>query len=221
MKYIDFLSDIHKATKRDYIGRVNEFPKAIAAKVAKEYGYEYWDGERHFGYGGYKYIKNYWTPVAKSLIEYYQLKAGDSVLDVGCGKAFLLFEMKKLIPNLQVTGIDISQYAIDNAKPEIIPYLVQCNAIDLPFDNNHFDLVFSLNTLHNLYIYELEKAIKEIERVGKHNKYIVVESYRNLQEKTNLLYWVLTGECYFTPTEWEWFYNLCNYTGDYSFIYFE
>lgn len=221
MAYIDFLTEIHSATKRDYIGRVNEFPKAEASRVAKQYGFDYWDGERHFGYGGYKYIEGYWARVAKPLIDHYGLKDGDSVLDVGCGKAFLLYEMKRILPGLEISGLDISQYGINHAKKDIKPFLTVGNAIDLPYNDNQFDLVFSINTLHNLYIYDLEKAIQEIERVGVRNKYIVVESYRNLEEKTNLLYWVLTGECYFTPREWEWFYDRCNYTGDHSFIYFE
>lgn len=221
MAYIDFISAVHKKTKRDYLGRVNEYPKAEAARVAKQYGYDYWDGKRRYGYGGYKYIEGYWTRVAEPLLEHYGLQAGDKVLDVGCGKGFLLYDMMKVLPGLIVGGIDISQYGIEHAKDEVKPFLQVGNATDLPYEDNSFDLVISINTLHNLYIYELEKAIKEIERVGKKYKHIVVESYRNLEEKTNLLYWVLTGECYFAPKEWEWFYNLCGYTGDYSFIYFE
>lgn len=220
MACIDFLSPLHKATKRDYLGRVNEYPKAEAARIAKEYGYDYWDGDRKFGYGGYKYDSR-WKKVAEPLIKHYNLKPGDHVLDVGCGKGFLLYDMMQTLPGLEVRGIDISEYAIEYAKEEVKPFLQVANAIELPFEDNSFDLVISINIIHNLYIYELEKAIREIERVGKRNKYIVVESYRNLEEKTNLLYWVLTGECYFTPEEWEWFYKLCGYTGDYGFIYFE
>jgi len=220
MAYIDFLSPLHKATKRDYIGRVNEFPKAEAARIAKQYGFDYWDGDRKFGYGGYKYDGR-WKKVAEPLIKHYGLKPGDRILDVGCGKAFLLYDLMAALPGLKVQGIDISQYGIEHAKEEVKPFLQVGNAVKLPYADKSFDLVISINTLHNLYIYEIEQAIREIERVGKKDKYIVVESYRNLEEKTNLLYWVLTGECYFTPKEWEWFYSLCGYTGDYSFIYFE
>ena len=221
MAYIDFMTRIHKSTKRDYLGRVNEFPKAEAARVAKQYGYDYWDGERKYGYGGYKYIEGYWARVAEPLIKHYGLKPGDKVLDVGCGKGFLLYDMMNAFPGLEVRGIDISEYAIEHSKEEVKTFLEVGNAIDLPYKDDSFDLVISINTLHNLYIYELEKALKEIERVGTKDKYIVVESYRNLEEKTNLLYWVLTGECYFTPEEWEWLFNKFGYTGDYSFIYFE
>jgi len=220
MAYIDFLSPLHKATKRDYIGRVNEFPKAEAARIAKQYGFDYWDGDRKFGYGGYKYDGR-WKKVAEPLIKHYGLKPGDRILDVGCGKAFLLYDLMTALPGLKVQGVDISQYGIEHAKEEVKPFLQVGNAVNLPYADKSFDLVISINTLHNLYIYELEQAIREIERVGKKNKYIVVESYRNLEEKTNLLYWVLTGECYFTPEEWAWLFDKFGYTGDYSFIYFE
>jgi len=218
--YVDFITAVHKSTKRDYLQRVNEFPKAEAMKRAKLFGFDYWDGDRKFGYGGYKYDGR-WQKVAKAIADHYGLKAGDRVLDVGCGKGFLLYDLTQVVPGIEVTGMDISKYAIDNSKEEVRPYLKVGNAISLPYKDKSFDLVISINTLHNLYCYDLVKALKEIERVGKKHKYVQVESYRNEEEKVNLLYWVLTGECYYTPDEWKWFYNLAGYKGDYSFIYFE
>ena len=220
MAYIDFISSIHKSTKRDYLARVNEFPKAQAIEIAKKYDYDYWDGDRKFGFGGFKYDGR-WRKMADALAKHYKLKPGDRVLDVGCGKAFLLYDLTQAVPGLEVRGIDISEYAIKNAKEEVRPFLQVADAAKLPFEDKSFDLVISLNTLHNLYCYDLAKALKEIERVGKRDKYIVVESYRNEQEKVNMMYWVLTGECFFAPKEWEWFFDLSGYTGDHSFIYFE
>jgi protein-L-isoaspartate(D-aspartate) O-methyltransferase len=95
------------------------------------------------------------------------------------------------------------------------------SAGELPFADQSFDLVISINTLHNLYCYDLDKALREIQRVGRRDKYVVVESYRNEEEKTNLLYWQLTCECFYTPLEWQWWFDRCGYTGDHSFIYFE
>ncbi|MCK5236996.1 MAG: methyltransferase domain-containing protein, partial [Deltaproteobacteria bacterium] len=118
MAYIDFLSTIHKATKRDYIGRVNEYPKAKAIKIAKRYDKEYWDGDRKFGFGGYRYDGR-WRVVAEQIAKHYGLKPGDRILDVGCGKAFLLYEFTQVVPGVEVAGIDISQYAIENAKEEV------------------------------------------------------------------------------------------------------
>jgi SAM-dependent methyltransferase len=221
MAYVDFLTPLHKATKRDYLGRVNESPKAEAAKVAKQWGFDYWDGDRKFGYGGFRYDGRY-RPVADAIARHYGLKSGDSVLDVGCGKAFLLYELTQAVPGLNVRGLDISRYGVANAKPEVRPFLQVGNAIELPFADNTFDLVISINTFHNLYCYELDRALREIQRVSKKKQgYIVVESYRNEEEKANLLYWQLTCESFYTPKEWEWWYERCGYTGDYSFIYFE
>lgn len=223
MAYIDFMSAVHKSTKRDYLARVNdpEFPKAKAAALAKKWGYDYWDGDRRINYGGYRYMEGRWEKVARAMAEHYGLKAGDRILDVGCGKGYLMFDFTKVIPGIDVQGLDISRYAIEHAKEEIKDRITHGTAADLPFESGSFDLVYSLNTLHNLYCYDLDKALREMERVGKENKYLCVESYRNEEEKTNLLYWQVTCEAFNTPKEWEWWFQNCGYTGDHSFIYFE
>lgn len=222
MAYIDFLSAVHTSTKRDYRARVNdpEFPKAKAATLAKQWGYDYWDGDRRVNYGGYRYIEGRWEKVARALAEHYGLKAGSKVLDVGCGKGFQLFELMRVVPGIEVYGIDISEYAIEHCKEEIRDRLQIGNATSLPFPDKHFDLVFSITTLHNLHNYDLDKALREVERVGK-NKYICVESYRNEAEKANLLYWQVTCEAFCTPEEWEWWFRQTGYTGDHSLIVFE
>jgi len=220
MKYIDFITDNHKKTKRNYLERVVQDDKAEAAKIAIKYGKEYWDGDRKYGYGGYKYDGR-WLPIAEKIAKYYDLKQTDKVLDVGCGKGFLLYELTKVVTGITVAGIDISEYAINNAKEEIKPFIKLGNAIDLPFDDKTFDFVISITTLHNLFNYDLDKALKEIERVGKDKKYVVVESYRNEHEKVNMLYWQLTCRAFHTPQEWEWIFNQSGYKGDYGFIFFE
>ncbi len=219
MAHIDFISVLHKKTKRDYLGRVNEFPKAEAATVAGRFDRDYWDGDRKFGYGGMRYDGR-WRPVAEAMAKHYGLKAGDRVLDVGCGKGFLLYEFTQVVPGIHVTGLDISAYAVENAKPEVKPFLQVGHARRLPFADQSFDLVVSLNTLHNLYCHDLDAAFREIERVGK-QKYVCSEAYRNEEEKVNLLYWQLTCRMFCTPEEWAWWFKTTGYTGDHSFIYFE
>ena len=222
MNEIDFMSTLHKSTKRDYLARVNdkEYPKWKAAELAKKWDFEYWDGDRRINYGGYRYINNRWGKIAHKLIDHYQLPMDSKILDIGCGKGFFLYDFLQLRPNASVFGIDISKYAIKNAKDEIKSNLVLGNATSLPWEDNFFDLAISINTFHNLHCYELEKALKEIERVAK-NKYICVESYRNEKEKANLLYWQVTCESFYTPKEWLWWLEQTDYTGDFSFIYFE
>jgi len=222
MAYIDFLSALHKSTARDYLARVNDpdFPKARAAELAKKFDFDYWDGDRRINYGGYKYMAGRWEKVARPMIEHYGLKPGDKVLDVGCGKGFLLHDFAKVLPGIEVTGIDVSSYAIANSKEEVRDRLQVGNATSLPWPDKHFDLVISLNTLHNLHTYDLDPALREMERVGE-QKYLCVESYRNEVEKANLLYWQVTCEAFNTPEEWDWWFRQTGYTGDHSFIFFE
>lgn len=220
MAYVDFLMKLHKSTARDYVGRVLEADKAECAEVAIQFGKDYWDGERKYGYGGYRYDGR-WRAVAEDMVRHYNLPEDARILDVGCGKAFLLYEFTQALPGATVAGIDLSEYAIANAKEEVRPYLQVGTAADLPYENNSFDFVVSLNTLHNLYINELWAALQEIERVGRGAKHVCIETYRNEREKVNLLYWQLTCRAFHTPEEWEWIFEQAGYRGDYSYIVFE
>jgi SAM-dependent methyltransferase len=223
MAEVDFMSVLHKCTKRDYLARVNdsEYPKARAAELAKQFSYDYWDGDRRICYGGYRYLEGRWEKVARAMTQHYPLPAVPKILEIGCGKGYLLYDFLKIVPDAEIYGIDISDYAIKNSKPEIRNRLQAGNATNLPWPDDTFDLVISITTLHNLHAYDLYKALREIERVGKKHKYICIESYRNEQEKANLLYWQVTCEAFNTPEEWTWWFKLTNYTGDYSFIFFE
>ena len=220
MAYIDFIESVHKSTPRNYIERVTSHDKAHCAEIAGQYGKDYWDGDRCYGFGGYKYDGR-WKPVAEKMAAYYGLKAGDKILDVGCGKGFLLYEFTQVVPGLEVHGIDISEYGIEHAKEEVASCMTLASATELPYEDNFFDFIFSITTLHNLPNYDLDKALKEIERVGKSRKHIVVESFRNEREKVNLLYWQLTCRSFYAPEEWEWFFEKSGYSGDYGCIFFE
>lgn len=218
-RLLSIVTPLHKKTKRDYVGRMTD-NKVECMKVARRYGQEFWDGDRRYGYGGYKYDGR-WESVARKLIEVYSLPDNAKILDVGCGKGFLLYEFKRLLPYCSVAGFDISEYGLKNAKEEVKENLFQYKAQDVyPFGDNAFDLVISLTTLHNLHVFEFKAALQEIERVGK-NKYIVVEGYRNEEELFNLECWALTCESFFKPQEWIWLFNEFGYSGDYEFIYFE
>ena len=217
---VNFVTPLHQATERAYIDRMID-DKVNCMLKAKEYEFDYWDGDRRFGYGGYKYLAGRWKPVAESFIDKYGLTNNSSVLDVGCGKAYLLYELKLLLPDLRVKGFDISKHGLNEAKENLKEDLFIHKAQDsYPFEDNAFDLVISLGCLHNLRIFELKTALGEIERVGK-SGYVMLESYRNELEQFNLQCWALTCESFFDKEEWEWIYNHFGYTGDYEFIYFE
>ena len=216
---LNLVTPLHEATKRDYLGRMLD-EKVQCMKIAKMYEAQYWDGDRRFGYGGYKYLPGRWAPVAKGLISRYELSDQSSVLDIGCGKAFLLYELKQLLPGLRIAGLDVSIHGLKNAPQEIQPQLIHHAAQDsLPFEDDEFDLVISLGTFHNLRLFELEVALAEMERVGR-DGYLMLESYRDEQELFNLQCWALTAESFLEPSEWLWMYERFGYSGDYEFIFF-
>lgn len=219
MQEIDFLSVLHTATKRDYVQRVVEHDKAVCAEVARQWGYDYWDGARQYGYGGYRYDGR-WRVVAEDMAKHYGLKSGDRILDIGCGKAFLLYEFTQVVPSIEVVGLDISEYGIENAKEEVKPFLHVGDCQSLPFDDGSFDFVYSLNVFHNLRNYELDAALREMQRVRRGDAYLCLESYRNEREKMNLLYWQLTCMSFKDTDEWVWEYQRAGYDGDYGFIFF-
>ena len=220
MAHRDFVSLIHKSTKRDDLARVNEIDKAEVAEVAGKFGYDYWDGSRLTGYGGYRYDGR-WRKVADAMVETYGIKPGMRILDVGSGKGFLLHDFTEACPGVEVAGIDISDYAVEHTMETVKPYCRVGTAATLPWPDDHFDLVISINTLHNLFLPDLWSSFAEIERVSRGAKYVCVEGYRNEREKMNLMYWQLTCHAFFTPEDWQFLFEKTGYTGDHEFIFFE
>lgn len=215
----NIINPLHRATRRQYLPRMQD-DKVRCMQVAKQYGRDYWDGDRRYGYGGYRYDGR-WKVVAQALIDTYGLQADARILDVGCGKAYLLYELQQLLPQAQVAGFDISAYGIADARAEVRDKLFIHRAEEpYPFADDQFDLVISLNALHNLPLPKLTAALKEIDRVGR-QKYLTVESYRNEQELFNLQCWALTCEAFFDTESWVWLFDHCGYAGDYEFIFFE
>ena len=216
----EFVTPLHKSTKRDYLARMND-DKVHCMLKAKEYGADYWDGDRRYGYCGYNYRAGYWTPVAQSLIDTYNLKPGSKILDLGCGKGFLLHELLLLEPELQVVGTDISVHGLSHTT-DLVKQHVQIHDArgEFKWQDKEFDLVISLTLLHNLRAFDLENCLREIQRIGK-SHYVTSESYRTELEQFNLQCWALTCETFFDLDEWLWMFEKTGYTGDYEFIYFE
>ena len=219
-KIKNYVSRKHNSVSRNYIERMMNM-KVKCMKISKKFSYDYWDGDRKYGYGGYTFIDGYWKPLALKLIKNYSLSNKSSLIDIGCGKAYLLYEIKKILPNIKLIGLDISSYAIKNSHKTIKNRLINYDARKkLPFKNKEFDLAISLGTFHNFEISELKISLSEIRRISK-KSYVMVESYRNNQELFNLQCWALTANSFFSKKEWIWLYNEFKYDGDYEFIYFK
>lgn len=212
---LDLVQGLHTATRRDYMARLMD-DKVACMKRAREFSRDYWDGDRRFGYGGYHYDGR-WKGVARALIDRYDLKAGDSVLDIGCGKGYLLYELQKLMP-LELSGIERSHYAIENRHPDLKATLLNGLIEDTIFCGQ-YDLIVSLGTLHNLTLRALHIALPVIAKAAR-SGYIMVESFRDEAEWFNLCAWCLTAETIMRPEDWCFLFEQCGYRGDHEYIYF-
>lgn len=210
---IDLLNKYPK-TNRNLYERVNTKTEENK-KIARQFGKEFFDGDRKYGYGGFQYMSKFWQPVIPTFKKHFKLDKNTKVLDVGCAKGFMLYDIQNLIPGISIRGIDISQYAIENSKEEVKEFLSVANATELPFDDNSFDVVISINTVHNLQKDECAKALQEIERVSREKSFVVVDAYRNEVEKKAMFAWNLTAKTIMSVDEWISFFNKVGYTGDY------
>jgi len=210
---LDLLEQYPKS-KRDVTARGSEKTE-IDREIARKFGKEFFDGDRKNGYGGFKYDPRFWSPVVPSFQKHFSLNSKSSVLDVGCAKGFMIYDLSRLIPGITVKGIDISEYAVENALTEVQENVEVADAKDLPFDDNSFDVVISINTVHNLEINECGKALQEIERVSRGKSFITVDAYRNEEEKERMFAWNLTGRTIMSTRDWKIFFDKVGYTGDY------
>lgn len=184
-------------------------------EIARAFGKEFFDGERKHGYGGFSYSPRFWQPVVPTFKKFYNLSAQSKVLDVGCAKGFMVHDFKQLIPGIQIEGIDVSSYAIENSQEQVRSYLQVADARALPYSDNSFDLVIAINTIHNLEKKELIVALQEIERVSQGHSFITVDAYRNEEEKELMNAWNLTAKTILSVDEWEALFKEVGYTGDY------
>lgn len=215
---IDLLDSLPRKP-RNITGRKSAKSDLVVAE-ARQYGEKYFDGPREFGYGGYRYDGR-WRAVARDIIREYSLMPGNRVLDIGCAKGFLVKDLILECSGLEVFGIDVSEYALKNCEPEVIGRLQIGNAKSLPFPDNSFDLVLSINTLHNLSRQDLIIALKEIQRITKQDSYIVVDSFRTPEQKAIFEDWVLTAKFYDYPEGWKKVFEEAGYVGDYSWTIIE
>lgn len=211
---IDFFSSSPKRSankKKNLLKR----KKQITAEYLK-YGKDYFDNPNlGIGYGSYKYDGRY-ANVVKNLIEYYHLKPGMRVLEIGCAKGYILIEFHKL--GISVVGCDISKYALQNSHPNISKNLILHDLrTNLPFADNIFDLVFGKEVLLHVKEEFLPNVIKECMRVSKTNVFFEIQVARNAKEINYMEQWDPT---YNNPKKPDWWLNLfkkLNYNGDWHF----
>ncbi len=206
------LLDRYPRAKRNIAAREAAVPSQ--REIAKRFGREYFDGDRGQGYGGYRYDGR-WVPIAERIRDFYGLAPGDLILDVGCAKGFLLHDFRAVIPGVHVAGLDLSAYAVERAMDDVRPFVLVGSADRLPFADKSFDLVVSINTVHNLERDRCVQAISEMERVSRRFRYLQVDSYRSEQERENFERWQLTAVTYFDPAGWRRVFEQAGYTGDY------
>ena len=210
---IDLLEHYPKA-KRNLDARAAEKTETDR-DIARRFDKEFFDGDRRHGYGGFSYMPRFWQPVIPTFQNHWKLNESSSVLDVGCAKGFMMYDMSQLIPGITVKGIDVSQYAIDNAIETMRPHVQVANATALPFADKSFDIVISINTIHNLDRAGCAQALREIERVARRGSFITVDAYRNDEERERMYAWNLTAKTIMSVDEWVAFFKEVGYTGDY------
>ncbi len=212
-KEIDLLINYPK-TKRNLEERLASKTDADRA-IARQFGRDFFDGDRNHGYGGFNYMPRFWQPVIPTFKDYWDLTPNSSLLDVGCAKGFMLHDLAESIPGITLKGIDISEYAIKNAMVDMKSHVQVANATQLPFPDKSFDVVISINTVHNLDRNDCAKALQEIERVSRGHSFITVDAYRNDEEKERMNAWNLTAKTIMSVEEWITFFKDVGYTGDY------
>lgn len=213
VREIDLLVNYPKSV-RDLSKRASDKTEADR-QIARRFDAEFFDGDRRVGYGGFAYNSRFWQPVIPTFQQHWNLKAGDSVLDVGCAKGFMLHDLAEMIPGLKIAGIDVSEYAISNSLESVRPFLQVANAKELPFEDGSFDYVISINTVHNLALGDCIGAIREIERVSRNGAFITVDAYRDANERRRMEDWNLTALTILSVTEWVELFNEAGYSGDY------
>jgi SAM-dependent methyltransferase len=212
-KEIDLLENYPK-TKRNIKERGSEKTDNVR-RVARQFGQEFFDGDRQYGYGGFKYFSRFWQPVIPTFQKHFSLTSSSSLLDVGCAKGFMLHDLVELIPGISVSGVDVSDYAIEHAMEDVQSNVQVADARNLPFADNSFDVVIAINTIHNLEREDCAKALREIERVSRKGSFITVDAYRDDEEKERMFAWNLTAKTIMSVDEWAAFFKEVGYTGDY------
>ncbi len=210
---VDLLRNYPRAS-RDLASRLTTKSDEVRA-IARKFGQEFFDGDRSHGYGGFSYDSKYWSPVIPDFEQHFGPLTGKSLLDVGCAKGFMLYDLTRLVPGIQVAGVDVSEYAIQNSLPEVRPFLQVADAKVLPFEDDSFDVVISINSIHNLDLEDCKRALREISRVSRGKSFVTVDAFSNEEEQARMMAWNLTAKTILSTDDWVELFHEVGYEGDY------
>ena len=214
------LLEFYPQSKRPIDDRGNLITEQDRA-IARKFDVEYFDGDRLTGYGGYNYNPRFWTDTVAHIKDFYHLDDNSKILDIGCAKGFMMHDLSLLIPGAEIKGIDVSNYAKENAIESMQDNIVVANANNLPFTDDYFDLVIAINTLHNLPLIDCKQAFREINRVTKNNSFVMNDAWRDAKGKQSMLKWNLTALTYMSCDDWEELFKEVDYKGDYYWFFAE
>jgi len=189
--------------------------------IARKFDVEYFDGDRLTGYGGYNYNPRFWTDTVAYIKDFYQLDDNSKILDIGCAKGYMMHDLSLLIPDAEIKGVDVSNYAKEHSIETMQDNIVVANANNLPFPDDYFDLVIAINTLHNLPLIDCKQAFREINRVTKNNSFVMNDAWRDDKGKQSMLNWNLTALTYMSCADWEELFKEVDYKGDYYWFFAE
>ncbi|MBT4354840.1 MAG: methyltransferase domain-containing protein, partial [Rhodospirillaceae bacterium] len=190
MPEVNILNDYPQPTAPRFVGRDMRTISHRIAAIKRDRNF--FDGDRNFGYGGFKYDGR-WVPIAERIIKHYKLESSSRLLHLNCEKGFLINDLKNIRPSLQVAGTETSDYAIAHAMKEIKDTITKISSIKLPFPNNSFNLVIGLSYV---YIHSLKgaiQALKEITRVSTGDAFITLATYETEEDYFLFKDWTLLG----------------------------
>ena len=214
------LLEFYPQSKRPIDERGNLITEQDRA-IARKFDVEYFDGDRLTGYGGYNYNPRFWTDTVAHIKDFYHLDDNSKILDIGCAKGYMMHDLSLLIPGAEIKGVDVSNYAKENAIESMQDNIVVANANNLPFPDDYFDLVIAINTLHNLPLIDCKQAFREINRVTKNNSFVMNDAWRDAKGKQSMLKWNLTALTYMSCDDWEELFKEVDYKGDYYWFFAE
>ena len=215
MREFNLLEEYPSPEKPRYVGSdLRTINHRIVATLRDK---DFFDGNRNYGYGGFKYDGR-WKKIAKKIANEYNLDNKSSFLQLGCEKGFLLHDLKNILPNLKIRGLETSDYAVNNSMEDVRKYISKTkNYINLEYEENKFDFILALGVVYTLNLSDAIQCLKEIQRISKGKSFVILASYETIQDYWLFRQWTVLGSTILLKNDWIEVLNHVNYTGDYYF----